>query len=325
MKQTFRMAAIVLAVLVSSGSALAGEAAASQDFNEAFERIRQLVGRWDVVGSPAVVTFSLTADGSAIVEEFRGRRGMASVYHMDGEDLVMTHYCSAGNQPRMKATAWSPESSSIRFDFVDVTNLATPTAYHTRELEMVFEDEDHIQLRFNGLDEGEEAPVRHSLVRLHEEPQDGSGPQAFEPAFERLKALVGSWKEIEDPGRRVTYRLTGHGSALVEEFQGEPAMTSVYHMDGPELRLTHYCNAGNQPRMKATSSAPDRGILRFEFIDVTNLSSPGAYYTRDLEITFLDDERVVLNFMGQKEGREIPGPLELVRTRAANLGPKEFR
>lgn len=56
----------------------------------------------------------------------------------------------------------------------------------------------------------------------------------FAPMFERLKTLVGTWDE-QEYGRVVEYHLTGEGSALIEEFVGDPPMSSVYHMDGGEL------------------------------------------------------------------------------------------
>jgi hypothetical protein len=78
----------------------------------------------------------------------------------------------------------------------------------------------------------------------------------LENAFARLKTLVGTWEveeasvrgEAYEDTRTVVYELSGKGSALVEHFYGESSMASVYHMNGAELRLTHYCSAGNQPR-----------------------------------------------------------------------------
>ena len=60
-------------------------------------------------------------------------------------------------------------------------------------------------------------------------------------------------KETEHKGEEsVVYKLTGAGSALVEtQFPGTGhEMVSVYHLDGDDLRMTHYCAAGNQPRVK---------------------------------------------------------------------------
>ncbi len=134
----------------------------------------------------------------------------------------------------------------------------------------------------------------------------------FAPMFERLKTLVGTWDE-QEYGRVVEYHLTGEGSALIEEFVGDPPMSSVYHMDGGDLRLTHYCNAGNQPRMRAASYDPESAMLRFEFVDVTNLTTPNAYHTRELAVAFIDEDHVVLSFVGLRDGEELATKHSLTR------------
>ncbi len=136
----------------------------------------------------------------------------------------------------------------------------------------------------------------------------------FGSAFERLQTLVGTW-DVEDTDRSVVYYLTGNDRTLVEDFRGEPTMASFYHRDGDALRLTHYCNAGNQPRMKAVAYDAAKGVLKFEFVDVTNLSAPMAYYTRDLEIRFLGEDHVELEFTGTKNGKTLPGGVMTLRRR----------
>jgi hypothetical protein len=97
-------------------------------------------------------------------------------------------------------------------------------------------------------------------------------------AFERLKTLVGSWQghhtTPDGPAMSVEYRLTGSGTALMERlFAGSPhEMLSVYHLEGGELVLTHYCAMGNQPRMKLVSGGK-AGDLRFDFAGGTNLDA----------------------------------------------------
>jgi len=157
--------AIMVVMACVAMSAYAAESAESNSYDAALEQLKTLVGEWDVKDSPSSVTYHLTGNGTTLVEEFRGRRGMASVYHMDNGNLMLTHYCSAGNQPRMRAVAYDPAEGSVKFDFIDVTNLSEPSAYHTRELEILFQDKDHVQLRFIGQEEGEEVAVAHSLVR----------------------------------------------------------------------------------------------------------------------------------------------------------------
>ena len=47
-----------------------------------------------------------------------------TVFHLDGDRLILTHYCMAGNQPRMQATSYDAKKGEIRFQFLDATNLA---------------------------------------------------------------------------------------------------------------------------------------------------------------------------------------------------------
>jgi hypothetical protein len=101
-------------------------------------------------------------------------------------------------------------------------------------------------------------------------------PADHKAAFERLKALSGSWKghhtTPDGPEMTVEYALTGNGTAVMERlFAGSPhEMLSVYYLDAGELVLTHYCAMGNQPRMKLVSGGPN-GELRFDFVGGTNL------------------------------------------------------
>ena len=60
---------------------------------------------------------------------------MGSVYHLDGADLRVTHYCAAQNQPRLRATSFGTDNSDIRFSFVDITNLRSPSDGHVSGLE----------------------------------------------------------------------------------------------------------------------------------------------------------------------------------------------
>ena len=133
----------------------------------------------------------------------------------------------------------------------------------------------------------------------------------------QLRTLAGDWEgTFEWTGARTgkgamnaTYYLTGNSSAVVENLtmQGVPMMTSVYHLDGTDLRMTHYCAAGNQPRLKAERIDKAGGIVDFRFIDATNLSSPDAPHVTGLALRFLDPNHITLTFLflsGTKESRE---------------------
>jgi hypothetical protein len=136
-------------------------------------------------------------------------------------------------------------------------------------------------------------------------------------AFEQFKSLAGDWKgRYEWTGARTaagslsaTYYLTGNGSALVENLimEGVPSMTSVYHLDGTDLRMTHYCVAQNQPRLKAGRIDLAQGAIDFAFVDATNLRAPDAPHVRGLEMRIIDSNHLTLTFLfqsGNKESRE---------------------
>ena len=96
---------------------------------------------------------------------------MATAYHMDGDGMVATHYCGAGNQPRMRAVSWDPKAKLLRFDFWDITHLPDPKAYYTTNIELYFQDDDHVELRFRGTTAGSEGEWQtHRMRRLTSRP-----------------------------------------------------------------------------------------------------------------------------------------------------------
>jgi len=97
-------------------------------------------------------------------------------------------------------------------------------------------------------------------------------------AFEQLKGLAGEWRGQAAHGgdasdTTVTYRVVGAGSAVMETlFPGTPhEMVTMYHLDGDQLVLTHYCAAGNQPRMALELQKSTPALLVFEFTGGSNL------------------------------------------------------
>jgi hypothetical protein len=147
--------------------------------------------------------------------------------------------------------------------------------------------------------------------------------------FERMRALAGTWEgSFEWSGGRTgagklraTYYVTGNGSALVENLlMGEgdaPSMTTVYHLDGSELRMTHFCAAQNQPRLKATQIDVASGAADFAFIDVTNAGVSPAYVDGfSMRIADPDDLTLKFEFLG-KSGKKAVETIVLKRVSAA--------
>jgi hypothetical protein len=118
-------------------------------------------------------------------------------------------------------------------------------------------------------------------------------------AFEQVKSLAGEWVAAEDgemmkKGDLVArYAVTAAGSAVVETvFPGSPhEMVTVYHPDGADLVLTHFCMEGNQPRMRARQ--PKGARFEFTFDGGANID-PGRdrhMHSAWLEILGADEIR----------------------------------
>ena len=75
------------------------------------EALKKLAGDWVAVGKDGKATakvissIRVTSAGTAVQETlFPGSdHEMVTMYHLDGDDLILTHYCSLGNQPRLRA------------------------------------------------------------------------------------------------------------------------------------------------------------------------------------------------------------------------------
>ena len=119
--------------------------------------------------------------------------------------------------------------------------------------------------------------------------------QGAQARFERLKSLAGSWAAVgtstlPNPDPQLVYRVTAGGSAVLEtSFPGsEQEMVTLYHLDGDELMLTHYCAAGNQPTMRAKPGPLDR--IEWEFAGATHLASIEDGHMHDGVVEIFDED-----------------------------------
>jgi hypothetical protein len=128
---------------------------------------------------------------------------------------------------------------------------------------------------------------------------DASGtPSSSQAAFDQLKTLSGTWEgrittnppqpDIDGKAAKATLRTTSMGNAIVHEMTGEgrpdDPITMLY-LDGDRLLLTHYCDAGNRPRMVGKMSA-DGKTVEFEFLDVAGSTQYG--HMHHAVFTFID-------------------------------------
>jgi len=157
MKNRVRNIAVGMAVacfLIAGGASRgAGTGAA------AFEQLKALTGHWeaeranDVASKEkATVDLELTSNGSAILEKVHMEDNgkpveMITLYYLDGDQLKLTHYCMAGNQPTMVGT-YTPETKTVKFDFLSITNLQNPDAGHMHHAVYTFIDNNHFKTRW---------------------------------------------------------------------------------------------------------------------------------------------------------------------------------
>ena len=141
---------------------------AQSDAQKALDRFKSMVGTWtgkSPQGQSSTVAYQLIAGGTSVMADIKmGDEVMTSMFYVDHNQLLMTHFCPSNNQPRMKATI-SPDGKSVTFDFMDATNLASPEAGHMHRAVYVFVDPDHYSEDWTWKHEGKDSHFRFEMTR----------------------------------------------------------------------------------------------------------------------------------------------------------------
>lgn len=144
------------------------------DATSAFEALKSFEGEWKStpVGGDesraSTVVYKVSANGSSVIKTYGPgtRYEMFSVYHMDGDELLMTHYCALGNQPKMRFKA-TDEPGEIYFEFDGGTNFDPAKDAHAHEGSTKVTGTDTQDFMSIAHSEGKPQPPRHSkLVRV---------------------------------------------------------------------------------------------------------------------------------------------------------------
>src|SRR5437870_6666375 len=108
MKRSLLFTAIGTVALVATAASLAAEKTKSE---EAFDRLASLQGEWQGIadGVNTTLIYTLTANGSTLMEQCRPEKGheMITMFTVDSDHLISTHYCSVRYQPQMATAAIS--------------------------------------------------------------------------------------------------------------------------------------------------------------------------------------------------------------------------
>jgi hypothetical protein len=177
--------AIALAMVIGTGF----KTARAQEVDHgtalaAFERIKKLKGTWQATstkGWEERQQFSLIARGTAVVSQSESSpstdaskadvapdSSMLTVFHMDGDRLLLTHYCEAGNHLRLVAAVSEDAGRTLRFSFLDATNLASRASGHMHAVVIKFVDDTHFDEQWSRYENGKEQwmeTIHNVLIR----------------------------------------------------------------------------------------------------------------------------------------------------------------
>lgn len=163
---SWSIAILAAALLVTAGMTGVTFGAAAPA-NAGFEKLKTLVGTWESPmdgGGSYTVTYRLVSNGTVLMEE-SSVEAMVTMYHPDGDSVMLTHYCAGNNQPRMRAAGLT-QGNVLNFRFVDVTNAAAAKEGIMKDLKITFDDADHYSAEWTNSDkDGKESPYTFHLKR----------------------------------------------------------------------------------------------------------------------------------------------------------------
>jgi hypothetical protein len=145
-------------ILIAAISLAAEQSQDRTKSDAAFKQLTTLAGEWEAIqdGTPVRETYTVTANGSALFVETKpvNETPMITMITVDGDHLIATHYCSAGNQPHMVNSAPDDLRKGLTFSLERVTGLKTPDDWHNTGLTIILDDNDHMTQHWTYLYKG---------------------------------------------------------------------------------------------------------------------------------------------------------------------------
>ncbi len=171
MKSHRMIAAIVVFALVELAAAVSPAQQTSRA-SASFDKLKGLAGEWEGKANEggreinSLASFRVVSDGSALMSILNSGTPdeMVTMFHLDGSDLLATHYCSAHNQPRFRMVA-SSEPNAVAFKFKDATNLSSPKSPHMVGIKITILDANHHYEDWTFLSGGQTATTRFDFHR----------------------------------------------------------------------------------------------------------------------------------------------------------------
>ena len=137
----------------------------------AFDQLKSLAGDWqgkDSNGQPVKVVYTVVSNGSVVMEHLMpGREAeMITMYSLDGERIVVTHYCAAGNQPTMQTAPLTGATGKYDFSFVRASGMKTPEEGRMVALSLSLPDKEHLTQTWTFLENGKSESHTFTYTRV---------------------------------------------------------------------------------------------------------------------------------------------------------------
>jgi hypothetical protein len=161
--------AVFLALVFMATTGLTVSANEKAKSAAAFERLISLVGEWEGTANGASVkaTYTLVSGGTALMERLQpsNESEMLTLYTLDGDHLLVTHYCSSGNQPAMKTAAITDLNGVLTFKVYQVSGMKSVDEGHMTALILTMPDKDHFTQEWTYKEKGHEQPALFKFTR----------------------------------------------------------------------------------------------------------------------------------------------------------------
>jgi hypothetical protein len=149
-------------LFLAAGAFAAERPVTAADAHALFARFQSMAGSWHAKSSKGwteTAKFEVAGKGSVVYErsffDDEPNDGMLSAIYLDGDQLLLTHYCEAGNQPTLVAATIDEEHHRVSFRFLRGTNLAARPG-HMHAVDFTFVDDDHVRSRWSFFSKGQE-------------------------------------------------------------------------------------------------------------------------------------------------------------------------
>jgi hypothetical protein len=166
MRKMIVISTAAILALVATAARLGSQPAPAN----AFDRLKTLVGAWDgtdPTGKSVEDTIRLVSNNTALEETFQSDKDnqMVTMYTPDGNRLALTHYCSRGNQPRLRTPVVTATSNEFAFAFTGAANLASNDDMHMHGMMLKIEDNDHFSETWTLMANGKKQTETFHLTR----------------------------------------------------------------------------------------------------------------------------------------------------------------